>query len=77
MAYGVMPSDIKGYRLDTKNSDGLISADVSFSQNEYFFLDKPALPCKVSQSKNIFTARPNMGPDPPLPHPPPLTPNNH
>ena len=56
MAYGVMPSDIKGYRLDTKNNDGLISADVSFSQNEYLFLDKPALPCKTSQSKKIFTA---------------------
>ena len=58
LIFGAVPSDIASISLNTKNDEDLSQADITISQRDITFLDKPTKRCKIydtnPQSKLYF-----------------------
>ena len=48
-SFGSFPQEMAYFRLDVNNSDGMMSTDLSLTENEIILLNKESAPCR---SKN-------------------------
>jgi hypothetical protein len=47
LIFGAVPSHITSINLNSKNDEGLSQADLTISQRDVTFLDKPTKRCKI------------------------------
>ena len=52
-SFGSFPQDMAYFRLDVNNTDGMMSTDLSLTENEIILLNKDSAPCR-SNNVQVF-----------------------